>query len=297
VPGASARQIKSEVGLDLAHYVANLTKGKLSVRRARTLVEDGCCRINGQVESFGSYKLEKGDIVEVILPDEDTEHHYDVERLVWADADFIAYDKPAFLPVTPLDKAKSWSLLDILKGSLGDLIPVHRLDADTSGIVLFARKAQVARKLEEAFASHQVAKTYHAVVRGHPRETGTYRSYLVKIGEGKGFEQWRSGRGADAREAVTTWAVERRVGPYASLVRVEPKTGRYHQIRIHFREMGSPLYGDRTYGDRRDPVHVHRHLLHSSELKLAHPMSGDPVHIKAPMPRDMVDAIAQLDKL
>jgi len=297
VPGPTARTIKAEVGLDLAHYVANLTKGRLSIRQARTVIEDGCCRINGQVESFGSYKLVAGDVIEVILPQEDTEHVYDVKRLVYADEYFVAYDKPAFLPVTPIDKVKSWSLLDILKASLGEIIPVHRLDADTSGIVLFARQAKVARRLEEAFSEHQVEKIYHAIVRGHPREVGNYRSYLIKVRSGQGFEKWKSGRGADAREALTNWTVERRLGPYASLVRVEPKTGRYHQIRIHFSEMGASLYGDRIYGDRRDPVHVHRHLLHASEVHLKHPIDDSKIVIKSPLPRDMVDAMARLTKI
>ncbi len=126
---------------------------------------------------------------------------------------------------------------------------MHRIDADTSGIVLFAKQEKVARRLEEAFRDHEVHKTYLAIVRGHPRPSGEHRSYLVQTGKGQGFEHWESGHGADARAAVTTWEVIEQLGTYGALVKVQPKTGRHHQIRIHFSEMGHPLYGDRRHGD------------------------------------------------
>ena len=296
VPGPNAREIKVEAGRDLAHFLVHSANGKVSVRAARRLLENGCCRIDGRVETYGSRILKRGEIVEFFLP-EDTEHHFDPRRVLLDDVGVIAYDKPPFLPVTPTDSVKSWSLLDILTPHLGELFPVHRLDADTSGIVLFARSKEVAERLETLFKEHGVQKTYHAIVRGHPRESGTYRSYLVKVESQRGFEKWKSGRGADAREAITTWTVERRLGKYGSLLRVEPKTGRYHQIRIHFSEMGFPLYGERLYSDRRDPVHVTRHLLHASRVQLPHPVGGPSLDISCPPPHDFIVAIEQLEKL
>jgi 23S rRNA pseudouridine955/2504/2580 synthase/23S rRNA pseudouridine1911/1915/1917 synthase len=292
-PGPNARTIRVEVGMDLAHFLVNSAKGSLSVRAARRHLENGCCRIDGQVETYGSRILKRGEVVEFFLPEEH-EHHFDRARVLLDDVGVLAYDKPAFLPVTPTDAHKSWSLLDILTAQFGEVHAVHRLDADTSGIVLFARSKQVAERLEAMFRDHAVEKTYHAIVRGHPRESGTYRSYLVKVASRQGFEKWQSGRGADAREAVTTWEVEQRLGPYASLVRVEPKTGRYHQIRIHFSEMGFPLYGDRTYSDRRDPIHVTRHLLHASRVRLPHPVGGPALDIHCQPPREFAEAIELL---
>jgi len=296
VPGPNARTIRVEAGRDLAHFLVHSAKGSLSVRAARRLLENGCCRIDGRVETYGSRILKRGEIVEFFLP-EDTEHRFDKRRVLLDDVGVFAYDKPPFLPVTPTDAAKSWSLLDILKAEVGDLFAVHRLDADTSGIVLFARSKEVAERLEAMFKDHAVEKTYHAIVRGHPRETGTYRSYLIKVAAQPGFEKWKSGRGPDAREAITNWEVERRLGKYGSLVRVEPKTGRYHQIRIHFSEMGFPLYGDRTYSDRRDPVHVTRHLLHASRVQLPHPVGGPALDITCAPPKDFDAAIDQLVRL
>ncbi len=298
VPGPHARTIRAEAGLDLAHFVVNQSKGHLSVRAARTLLEDGCCRINGRIETFGSRRLLAGEVVELILPPEPTEHVFDAKRLLWSDPCLFAYDKPAFLPVTPTDAAKSWSLTDILRAAVeGDVIPVHRIDADTSGVVLFARRERTARLMEELFAAHQVRKTYRAIVRGHPPEKGRRVTYLVKVGSGKGFERWKSGRGADAREAITAWEVETRLGRYASLVRIEPETGRHHQIRLHFSEIGHPLYGDRIYGDRLDPVHVHRQLLHASSVQFTHPDDGTPVKIESHLPLDMRQAMGRLKDL
>jgi RluA family pseudouridine synthase len=285
-----------EAGLDLGHFLVNQTKGRLSVRAARRHLENGCCRIDGRVETYGSRLLKRGEVVEFFLP-EDTEHTYDPARLLYDRGDVVAYDKPPYLPVTPTDGPKSWSLLDILAPALGELHAVHRLDADTSGIVLFARTKSVAGRLEKLFRDHAVEKTYHAIVRGHPRESGTHRSYLVKVESRRGFEKWQSGRGQDAREAVTTWTTVESVGPYASLLKVQPKTGRHHQIRIHFSELGFPLYGDRLYGDRRDPIHVTRHLLHASRVLLPNPAGGPVLDVSAPLPRDFDEACVRLRQL
>lgn len=297
VPGPDARVISVEKGMDLAHFLVAQTKKRLSVRAARKALEGGACRINGRVETFGSRILALGDVVEFFLGDE-REHRFDKRRLLLDDVGVLAYDKPPFLPVTPTDGPKSWSLTDILKAELGsEIYPVHRLDADTSGIVLFARNADLAKKLEELFKEHAVEKTYVALVRGHPPETGERRSYLVKVESRRGFEKWASGRGQDAREAITAWTVLDRVGKFASLVEVRPRTGRYHQIRIHFSEMDFPLYGDRLYGDRKDPIHCMHHMLHAVRVHLPHPAGGPALDIKAPLPAEFQEAMDQLRKL
>jgi 23S rRNA pseudouridine1911/1915/1917 synthase len=91
--------------------------------------------------------------------------------------------------------------------------------------------------------------------------------------------------------------VEQRLGTYASLVRIEPKTGRHHQIRIHFSEMDFPLYGDRLYGDRRDAIHVTRHLLHASRIRLPHPVGGSAIDVKSRLPKDFQSAMEMLVKV
>jgi RluA family pseudouridine synthase len=297
-PGPDARVVRAEAGKRLASFVAHMHP-ELSVRAARRLIDEGCCRVNGRIETFGSRALEVSDVVEVFLPPQSREHHFDPKRIIYEEDGFLAYDKPAWLPVTPIEGPKSWSLKDILELKLpGPIIPVHRLDADTSGIVLFAKNEKTARILEELFREHEIHKTYHAIVRGHPRQSGERKSYLVKVDSGKGYERWKSGRGPDAREAITTWEVEMRLGHYASLVKIMPLSGRYHQIRIHFSEMGHPIYGDRIYGDRQDPIHVHRHLLHASNLMM--PELADRkkrLEIRTRLPREFLEAQKLLEKI
>lgn len=296
-PSAGAKRVGVDAGTRLSAYVARMQRG-ISVREAKRLVEAGCVRVNGLVETFASREVAKGEIVEVFAELAPQEHEFDPKRVL-LDADgVLAYDKPAWLPVTPTDATKSWSLFDILKTRYDPLIPVHRIDADTSGVVLFAREERIARALETSFRDHQVHKTYLAVVRGQPRERGEHRSYLVQREKGQGFEHWQSGHGADARAAITTWEVVESLGQYGALVKVEPKTGRHHQIRIHFAEMGHPLYGDRRHGDRRDPVQAPRHMLHAWKLDVVHPMHGiPPIRVVAPIPREFNELADRIRKI
>lgn len=295
-PGPSAQIVGAESGDDLAHFIASRQSG-LSIRAVRRALDAGACRVNGAVERFGSAIVRRGDVVEFFIPKKRPEDHdYEPERLVHDDDGIVVYDKPPGLAVVP-PEARRWNLLDCLKKQFGELHAVHRLDADTSGLVIFSRTKLGADQLDEYFRDHRVKKTYLAIVRGHPRDSGIYRSYLVKVGEQKGHERWRSGRGPDAREAVTEWKVEERIGAYASLIEVSPQTGRYHQIRIHFSEMGHPVYGDRLYGDRRDPIHVTRHLLHAWKVKLPSPMGGRDLELKTRFPEDFTEAKRLLAKV
>jgi RluA family pseudouridine synthase len=289
-PGPNARIIRAEAGDRLGRFLTREGEKRWSGRQIKEWLELGCCRINGRVERFASRELNYGDVVEFTPPATDTEHRFDRRRIIYEGDGIIAYDKPAWLPVTRTDAVKSWSLTDILKAELGAVIPVHRLDADTSGIVLFATVQAVARQLEAMFAEHAIAKEYVALVRGHPPETGERRSYLIQVEARQGTERWKSGRGANAREAATAWKVEEHLGTYGSRVRVLPKTGRYHQIRLHFSEMGHPIYGDLIYGDRRDPIPVHRHLLHAAQVSFTHPVTGVAVVIRCRTPTEFADA-------
>lgn len=294
-PSAGAKRVGVEAGVRLSAWVAR--NRECSVREAKRLIESGVVRVDGLVETFASHELGRGQVVEVFADLAPTEHHFDPKRVLLDEGGVFAYDKPAWLPVTPTDATKSWSLLDILKQQFELIIPVHRIDADTSGIVLFAREEKLARRLEEAFRDHHVHKTYMAIVRGQPREKGEHRSYLVQKDKGQGFERWESGHGQDARAAITTWEVVEQLGQFGALVKVEPKTGRHHQIRIHFAEMGNPLYGDRRHGDRRDPVQAPRHMLHAWRLVCPHPSGTGELRLTAPVPKEFNELCERIRKL
>lgn len=275
-------------GKDLAHFLHDHLPGKvMSIRAVRRLLSSGCCTVNGQVESFGSRRLNRGDIVDYdkqAIRQQDPDDRFTKKRLLYDQNEIIAYDKPAGLPVTATDDKRRWHLHRVLQDEFGRLFEVHRLDADTSGVVLFARTEKRALELQGMFKEHQIKKAYKAIVRGVPKEKGERKTYIRCLEKQPGFEKWGTSKGPDAREAMTTWKLENRLGKYASLMHVEPQTGRYHQIRIHFSEMGHPLFGDRLYGDRQDPVHCSRHMLHASRIII--PAGKDTIDIHCPLPED-----------
>ena len=281
--------------MTLMRYVVVQSGEALSAREAKRLLEQGVCRVNGRVETFGSYALKNGDIVELVVPERAPKaaFAFERERVLHVDDALLIYDKPPNLPVTPADAKKGPDLLALVKAAYPDARAVHRIDADTTGIVVFARTAEAKVALETAFREHAITKVYLALVRGQPRPEGTHKSFLVKVEAGVGFETWSSGRGEGAKEAVTSWKVIDKLGAWASLVEVRPETGRHHQIRIHMKELGHPLVGDTRYGDRRDPVAaglIPRHMLHAYQITLDHPSTGKRLVVKARPPIDFIAA-------
>ena len=283
-----------QAGIDLGHFLAE-ELSNTSVRQARRLLGEARCRINGRLETFGSRRLRPGEVVEFDLPKQKAEPtKFEKKRVLFADEHVIAYDKPAGLAVTPTDDGKQWHLQHFLAKEFGRVWPVHRLDSDTTGIVVMARSAVAAKTLEAYFKERSVAKTYLAVVRGIPAPEGARETYLKPINSQPGHEKWGSGRGTGAVFAATSWVVQENIGTAAALVQVHPETGRHHQIRVHLSEVGHPLIGDRLYGDRADPIHCTRQLLHAAELRLPHPLGREQLHLTAPRPQDMQQALQEL---
>ena len=233
-------------------------------------------------------------------------------RIAYKDVDLIVVDKPAGVTtVRHADElADAGSKARYLPPTLVDLLPqlvkgpthgrfriraVHRLDRDTSGLVVFARNAEAESKLGKQFRAHDTDRTYIALVRGTPVE-GRIESTLVRDrGDG------RRGTGPDGQQAVThirvleTW-------PGYGLVECRLETGRTHQVRIHLGEAGTPLCGERVY-DR--PLHgkplpddsgARRPMLHAASLALAHPTTGRRLSWTAEPPADFAEVLAKLRK-
>ena len=300
--------IRVEAGMPLSKYVALQSGDALSVREAKKLLEQGVCRVNGQIETYGSRVLVQGDVVDLVLPERALEKTkkeklaFEQARVVYIDDAIIAYDKPPDLPVTPPDTKDGktgLSLSGLVRGEYPEARAVHRIDADTTGIVLFARSTEVKAALEQLFKEHLVEKLYLALVRGAPRQAGQHKSFFQKVEAGLGFENWQSGHGAGSKQAITSWKVVERLGAWASLVEVRPETGRHHQIRIHMKELGHPLIGDTRYGDRRDPVPagmIPRHMLHATQVTFEHPLTGKRTVIRVRPPIDFQAAEELLRK-
>lgn len=206
--------------------------------------------------------------------------------VIFEDDEIVVVDKPAGMIVHSAPGHESGALCDLLArtrsgmrgvGSAARPGVVHRLDIETSGVMVFAKTRRAYLALRREFESHRsVRKTYLAVVHGSPpRKCGTIDSCI----------------GRDRLRALTSW---RTLGRHdgISLVEFKIDTGRMHQIRIHAAELGCPLVGDKTYGDavrdRRLRVRPQRQLLHAVELAFPHPVSGRTVTFVSPPPADIV---------
>ena len=220
--------------------------------------------------------------------------------VLFEDADIIVVDKPAGQIVHPAPGHETGALTEELVrrcpsmagvGSVERPGVVHRLDQDTSGVMVFAKTQAAYLDLRRQFESHEtVEKKYLAILHGAPAgEKGEKRNPFRF--RAKGTIDTPVGR--ERLRAITHWEVLAKHGPVA-LVQFTIETGRMHQIRIHAAELGHPVVGDRTYGDaekdRRLKVKPKRHLLHAVELSFLHPKTHRRVTFAAPPPADIVYA-------
>jgi len=219
---------------------------------------------------------------------------------------WLAADKPAGIPVHPVSRVRENSVILMLRRQEGTatLRLAHRLDRETSGALLVARDAAAARALSTAFERGEVSKEYLALVRGEiDREEGEID---LPIGPARDSRvRCRLAPHEDGKPSRTLWKVERRLRG-STLVRVFPRTGRRHQIRVHLTAMGHPVLGDLLYGrddddflavlrgardPRRDEGGPRRHLLHCARLVAPDPDGGVPITIDAPLPEDLRAAL------
>ena len=207
--------------------------------------------------------------------------------LLYEDEHLIVVNKPATLLSVANDQDKTRTayhiVTDYVKSrKVGDRIFVlHRLDRDTSGVLMFARDAGTKELFQSRWNEIVTRRGYLAVVEGTPKpDRDTIRSYLVETDTHLSF----SGKpGPNAKEAVTSYQVVKAGNGYA-LLDISIETGRKNQIRVHMKERGCPVAGDRQYGARTNPIG--RLCLHANELSFVHPVTGEPVTFKAKMPRD-----------
>jgi RluA family pseudouridine synthase len=196
------------------------------------------------------------------------------------DASLIAFDKPSGLASIRERGDEDGSLHALASArSGGKLFIVHRLDKDTSGVILFAKDPAAHRRLNALFETRQVEKVYLAWVLGSPeRDAGVVNAPLREFGSG------RVGVDPAGKPATTRWTVLRREEG-KTLVEARPETGRRHQIRVHLYSLGHPVLGDKTYGQPRPVGGAPRLLLHAREISF--PWEGpEPLRLRAELPAD-----------
>lgn len=212
-------------------------------------------------------------------------------RVLFRDQHLIVIDKPAGLAVQGGSKTTHHldGMLDALRGDGERPRLVHRLDKDTSGVLVLARTAAVATALTRAFAHRDVRKLYWAVVVGTPAQSsGRITQPLAKRG-GPGAE--RTGEDDDGRPAVTDFRIVERAGDRAAWLALEPRTGRTHQLRAHCLLLGTPILGDGKFGGQSAFLAgadlEHRLHLHARAIRLPHPAGSGALEARAPLPEHM----------
>lgn len=279
--------------------------GRLSdVTRARIqkLVASGHVTVDGQ-RVKASHRLQEGESVRVHIPPPEPVHlepDPDIPiEIVYSDADLVVVNKPAGLPVHPGPGHPDKTLVHALLAQVGDLSGiggqlrpgiVHRIDKDTSGLLVVAKSDRAHQALARQFKEHTVERSYLALVRGEVTSAGTVDAPVGRDPRHrKRFAVVEAGRG---KRAVTHYAVVERLGPF-TLLECRLETGRTHQIRVHMAHQRWPLVGDSLYS-RKKHASAERQMLHAATLGFVHPVSGESMRFVSEPPGDMLGVLESL---
>ena len=281
-----------EVGERLDKLVA----GRLEVSRsvARRMIEEGLARVDGVEETSPSYKACEGERVEARLVEKKLEPEDIPVPVVFEDSYLLVVEKPAGLVVHPGAGNRSGTLVNALleRGIAGgeeEERPgvVHRLDRDTSGLMVVAKGEEAYSELVAALAERRVKRVYRAIVVGEGLpEMGTVDSPVGRDPTNPTLMVAGVGR-----PAVTHFEVVREAAAH-TMLRVRLETGRTHQIRVHLKAIGHPVYADPLYGE---PVPGQRLWLHAESLAFVHPVTGKALEFESQIPVDLREAARALD--
>jgi 23S rRNA pseudouridine1911/1915/1917 synthase len=286
-----------EAGMRLDAFLGK--KPELGSRsRVADLIAKGAVLVDGDPRAK-SYQVEAGQRVQAKVADEAP------QELVPEDSDLpvpfedqwlLIADKPSGMPVHPSVGHSSGTLVHALLGhglAGGENFRpgvVHRLDKDTSGLLVVAKTAEVHRLLVAMMKERAIARRYVALVHGSiASDSGTIEA---PVGRDPVRRKAMAIGGSGAREARTHFRVLERLAEF-TLVEVRLDTGRTHQIRVHFLGIGHPVAGDSTYG-RGDSLAIGRQFLHSARLQLTHPITGENLDVQSPLPADLAVALTRL---
>jgi 23S rRNA pseudouridine1911/1915/1917 synthase len=218
--------------------------------------------------------------------------------IAFQDEHLIVVDKAAGVVVHPARGHREQTLAQLLGPLLGGGEPeragiVHRLDRDTSGLLVVARSDEALRRLQAALAARQIEREYLALVEGRPpARSGTIEA---PVGRDPRVRTRMAVGGTNPREARTHFVLERAL-PGTSLLRLRLETGRTHQIRVHLQAIGHPVCGDPEYGTA-GMLGLERQFLHAARLAFDHPFTGERVEIVSPLPRDLQAALERAERV
>lgn len=275
----------------------------MSRTNIQRLIEEGNVLVNGQKKKI-SYKVQMGDNIEINIP-EAKETNIRAENIpleiVYEDKDIIVVNKPKGMVVHPANGNPDGTLVnaimnickDSLSGIGGEIRPgiVHRLDKDTSGLLIVAKNDLAHINMSKQIKDREVRKIYIALVKGNINENEA--TINMPIGRSTKDRKKMAVR-KDGKEAITHFKVLKRYGDY-TLLKVKIDTGRTHQIRVHLAEIGYPVVGDMVYSRGKNEFGVEGQMLHAQSLEFKHPITGQEMHLEADLPQYFKNVLKELD--
>lgn len=293
-----------EEGIRLDKALAKMDES-LSRMALKRLIEEGKVQVNGKIQK-ASYLLKWGDeiVLEKEPPKEVTLKAQEIPlEVVYEDDDIIVVNKPKGLVVHPGNGNPDGTLVNAilalckesLSGIGGKIRPgiVHRLDKDTSGLLIVAKNDKAHIAMSEEIKNREVKKTYLALVRGLVKEQeATIRMPIARSDK----DRKKMAVKKEGKEAITHFKVLERFEKGYTLLEIKIETGRTHQIRVHLSEIGYPVVGDEVYSNGKNPFGVKGQLLHAQKLEFLHPVTKQKLCLEAPVPEEFQKVILTLRK-
>ena len=296
------KYIVEESGKRLDAYITSIDS-EITRTAAQRLIEQGNILVNGEKKKT-AYKVSNGDII-TIEKEEPKEIELKAQNIpidiIYEDDDIIVVNKPKGMVVHPANGNPDGTLVnaimaickDSLSGIGGEIRPgiVHRLDKDTSGLLIVAKNDRAHVNMSEQIKNHEVKKTYIALVRGVVKENEATIDMPIgrSTSDRKKMAVMKAGK-----NAVTHIKVLKRYNKY-TLLQVNIETGRTHQIRVHLSYIGYPIIGDCTYSNGKNEFGVVGQCLHAKCLEFKHPITGAEMKLEAPLPKYFEEIIQKLD--
>lgn len=291
----------------------------LSRTRLKSLIQDGHVSEEGRTINDPSQRVKPGQTFAIFLPQPHA-HYPEAEAIALAilyeDEDLLVLNKPAGMVVHPAPGHSGGTLVNALLAHCGNSLTgiggvrrpgiVHRLDKDTSGLMVVAKTDEALQSLTRQFAARTVRRIYKAVVWGYPAASGEIAG---QMGRSRHDRKKMAVLQSGGRAALTRYRLLRRVGRFASLVECSLASGRTHQIRVHMSHIGFPVVGDPVYGRpsrlggdrqgqeaRQVAKMLGRQALHAEVIGFIHPRSGQKLDFQQNVPNDISELIKQLEK-
>lgn len=284
------------------HYL--IKKGiNISRTRIQQLIKEGKVTVNLNLVKPG-YKIHPLDKILLTIP---PRQKIDIKpeeiqiEILYEDDQILAINKPPHMVVHPAPGNYSGTLVNALLFYFEELSKeggverpgiIHRLDKETSGLILVAKTDHAHQELSRQFKARKIFKTYLAVISGKIKKNSG--KIILPIGRDRLERKKISARTIKPREAITEFKVLKRFS-MATFIEVRPQTGRTHQIRVHMAYLNHPILGDKMYGGRRslsiDEIRINRHMLHADRLGFIHPSKKEYMELSSPIPKDMAELL------